>query len=208
MRHETLRVGGFFLNAACRTLLVSPAHEPGTVNGMAEDDEPDRLAAVRWNIRRIRGEKGMSQADLAHEVSRRGVKFFPQTVQKIENGKRTIGLDEGLAIAGALRVSLEDLLTDKSQFAREVETMDAKLAELDGLRESSLRARHEYVARWRLLVDDLRELAEFSQRERERLGHRERARFLIVWGRAERLDPDAVVQERAARTPPPVEAEV
>ena len=174
---------------------------------MPEDQAPDRLAAVRWNIRRIRTEKGISQAELASGVTRHGVKFFPQTVQKIENGNRTIGLDEGVAIAAALGVTLDEVLTDKSQFAREVETMDAKLAELDGLRESSLRARHEYVARWRLLVDDLRELAEVAHRERENLSHRERARFLIMYGRAERLDPDAVVQERAARTPPPVDAE-
>lgn len=51
----------------------------------------------------------MSQADLAEKVSEAGIKFYPQTIQKIESGARTIRLDEAFAIADALGVATSDL---------------------------------------------------------------------------------------------------
>lgn len=77
---------------------------------MAEDQAPDRLAAVRWNIARLRKAVGMSQADVAEKMTERGVKWFAQTVQKVENGTRTLRFDEAVTLAGALGVEVWELL--------------------------------------------------------------------------------------------------
>jgi len=81
--------------------------------GMEESPE-DRLADVRKNVARYRKEQSLSQADLAEKVSSGGIKFFPQTVQKIENGTRTIRLDEAMAIAEALGMSMGEFLRSES----------------------------------------------------------------------------------------------
>ncbi|MBP2408263.1 helix-turn-helix transcriptional regulator [Brachybacterium fresconis] len=75
-----------------------------------EDNTRDHLADVRKNVTRYRKERELSQAELAELVTLEGFKFFPQTVQKIENGTRTIRLDEGMAIAKALGLAMSDLL--------------------------------------------------------------------------------------------------
>lgn len=77
---------------------------------MAEDQAPDRLAVVRWNIARRRNLAGVSQAELAERMTERGVKLFPQTIQKIENGSRTLRFDEAVVLCEALGIELWELL--------------------------------------------------------------------------------------------------
>lgn len=96
--------------AACRTRLVSSTHERGTVGGMAKDEPKDRLAAVRWNIARHRKAAELSQADVAERMTGRGAKWFPQTVQKVENGTRTLRFDEAVNLAESLGVEIWELL--------------------------------------------------------------------------------------------------
>lgn len=121
--------------AACRTPLVSSTHGRGTVVAMAEDQAPDRLAAVRWSIAHLRQEKGMSQAELAEKVSEAGIKFYPQTIQKIESGARTIRLDEAFAIADALGVATSDLFTPS-----EVQLIDDDVIAYWRERDAAIRA--------------------------------------------------------------------
>ena len=110
VRHRILRNGCFWEQSACRTRLVSPAHGPGTVDGMADEEGTDRLAVVRWNIQRRRTLAGLSQAELAERMTERGLKFFPQTIQKIENGARTLRFDEAVVLAESLDIELWELL--------------------------------------------------------------------------------------------------
>jgi len=77
---------------------------------MAEDQPTDRLAVVRWNIARHRKAAGMSQADVAEKMTEYGVKWFAQTVQKVENGTRTLRFDEAVYLARTLGIELGQLL--------------------------------------------------------------------------------------------------
>lgn len=119
VRLEMLRFGRFFLNAACCTPLVSPAHEPGTVDSMAEEEPRDRLAAVRWNIARHRKAAGLSQADVAERMTERGIGWFPQTVQKVENGSRTLRFDEAVLLARCLEIEVWELLEQPAEAVAE-----------------------------------------------------------------------------------------
>lgn len=51
--------------------------------------------------------RGMSQARVAAAMTEAGLPMRQQTVQKIETGSRALRLDEGLAMAGILDVSVE-----------------------------------------------------------------------------------------------------
>lgn len=52
----------------------------------------------------------MSQADVAEKMAERGAKWFPQTVQKVENGTRTLRFDEAVTLAESLGVEIWELL--------------------------------------------------------------------------------------------------
>lgn len=99
---------------------------------MAQEQD-DRLEAVRKNIARLRKERGLSQAELAERMSDEGVKFFPQTVQKIENGTRTIRLDEAMVLATALDVTVGDLMRP----------IDSPLVELERAHTIAMRSREQ-----------------------------------------------------------------
>lgn len=86
---------------------------------MAEAEAPDRLAAVRWNIARHRKAAGMSQADIAEKMTEYGVKWFAQTVQKVENGSRTLRLDEAVYVARTLGIELWQLLDPPAEAVAE-----------------------------------------------------------------------------------------
>lgn len=105
--------------SACRTRLVSVAHGAGTVDGMAEDEAPDRLAAVRWNIARRRKRLELSQADIAARMTERGISWFPQTVQKVENGSRTLRFDEAVLLARCLEAEVWELLEQPAEAVAE-----------------------------------------------------------------------------------------
>lgn len=112
------------------------AHGSGTVEGMAEDQSRDRLAAVRWNIARLRKGLGMSQADLAERMTDQGVKWFAQTVQKVENGSRTLRFDEAAALADCLGVEMWELLEDPAEVVLE-EIAERFVTARDQMREAT-----------------------------------------------------------------------
>lgn len=119
MRHQILRFAEFARFAACRTRLVSPPHGPGTVGPMNADEPRDRLAAVRWNIARHRKAAGMSQADVAEKMTELGAKWFPQTVQKVENGSRTLRFDEAVLLTRCLGIEVWELLEQPAEAVAE-----------------------------------------------------------------------------------------
>lgn len=70
--------------------------------------------AVGTRIRELRMARGLSQSDLASELSADGFQFRQQTVLKIEKGLRPLKLDEALAIAGVLGVQ-EGILWERDR---------------------------------------------------------------------------------------------
>ena len=51
------------------------------------------------NLREARAAAGMTQAELAEAMTKRGCKWYGPTVYKVENGERQILLVEALALA-------------------------------------------------------------------------------------------------------------
>ena len=72
-------------------------------------EKSDVEAVVRTRLRSLRTAMGYSLDDLANRSH-----LSPSTISRIENGKRTIGLDVLLPLAAALQVTLDDLLTMSS----------------------------------------------------------------------------------------------
>jgi transcriptional regulator with XRE-family HTH domain len=64
---------------------------------------------VGANLQRFRKARGISQADLAHELSRRGFPFQQPTVLKVEKGSRPLKFEEAHAIAELLWVGPDAL---------------------------------------------------------------------------------------------------
>jgi transcriptional regulator with XRE-family HTH domain len=80
-------------------------------------DTPEPLEAldalVGRNVQELRKAQGMTQTDLANEVTERGIPFRQQTVVKIEQGKRPLRLTEADAVARALNVSVDALVAER-----------------------------------------------------------------------------------------------
>lgn len=61
------------------------------------------------NIREERERQGLSQADVAERMRKRGWSWHPQTVQKIESGNRKVTVGEGKALAEVVGSTVDRL---------------------------------------------------------------------------------------------------
>lgn len=68
-------------------------------------------ANFREQMRRRRESQGLTQTDLARSLSRKGLPFHQQTIQRIESGERPIRLDEAYLIASKLDAPMETMLS-------------------------------------------------------------------------------------------------
>ncbi|MBS2939576.1 helix-turn-helix transcriptional regulator [Nocardioides sp. J2M5] len=75
-----------------------------------ENEELTAEQIAGREVARLRGDVGMTQADLARRLSARGVEMHQTTVAKLEAGRRPIRLNELVVLAQILGVSLESLL--------------------------------------------------------------------------------------------------
>jgi transcriptional regulator with XRE-family HTH domain len=64
----------------------------------------------RETLRRLRKNRGWSQAYMAELLSAKGLTCYPTTIAKIEAGDRAIQVDELVAVADIFEVSLDTLL--------------------------------------------------------------------------------------------------
>jgi transcriptional regulator with XRE-family HTH domain len=64
---------------------------------------------VGANLKRIRKTAGWSQEDLAMKLAEYGLPLPQQTIVRIEQGSRPLKLEEGLAVADILGVSVKSL---------------------------------------------------------------------------------------------------
>lgn len=85
---------------------------------------------MRARIRKAREAKGLTQAELATRMSALGVALHPSAVAKIELGPRVVTVDELVAIARVLDVSVELLAVGPSDDP----TSDYQTGYQDGLR--------------------------------------------------------------------------
>lgn len=70
---------------------------------------------VAKNLAKVRRYRGISQADLAHDMTASGVPTTREKIANIETGRRAdIGLDEWIAIAKCLCISPHLLLQEEA----------------------------------------------------------------------------------------------
>jgi transcriptional regulator with XRE-family HTH domain len=88
------------------------------------------------NIQRLRKAKGMSQADLARELTARGFPFQHQGILKLEGGARPLRFAEGLAIAEIFDVNpamLSDPPTEVAALAAQLYHVLSDMARITSL---------------------------------------------------------------------------
>ncbi|WP_204041876.1 helix-turn-helix transcriptional regulator [Acrocarpospora phusangensis] len=82
--------------------------------------------AVSWEanfaqrMKRMREARGMTQTDLARQVSKYNLPFHQPTVQRIEAGERPIRLNEAFVIAEILKVDFPELIKPDTPLNYEV----------------------------------------------------------------------------------------
>lgn len=77
-----------------------------------ENAEPSPSARVAANVRRLRHDQGMTLSDLSAALSALGRPMAVTTLSKVELGQRGIDVDDLVALAEALNVSVSTLLGD------------------------------------------------------------------------------------------------
>jgi transcriptional regulator with XRE-family HTH domain len=63
----------------------------------------------RTRVREARTQRGLSQRALVDALRERGIEIHQPAYSDLENGRRSIGLDEAVAIARVLKVPVERL---------------------------------------------------------------------------------------------------
>lgn len=97
--------------------------------------------------------RALSQADLAQQLTDRGLAFQQQTVLKVEKGSRPLRLEEAVQIADVLETDLGHLLERSPEEAKAAELM-LDLARLARRSAELERERREVSARYRELSEE------------------------------------------------------
>jgi transcriptional regulator with XRE-family HTH domain len=83
--------------------------------------------AVKRNLRRIRTQRELSLQDLSDRLTKVGRPILPSGLNKIEQGTRRVDVDDLVALAEALWVIPDDLLTAPDAAPREVDPGEVML---------------------------------------------------------------------------------
>jgi transcriptional regulator with XRE-family HTH domain len=89
---------------------VSPVRTPASPGTPAPDGVMTVAEVVGDRIRHYRHRKGWRQVDLVGTLADLGLSWTRQTITYVENGARTLTTPELVAVALALRVSVDELL--------------------------------------------------------------------------------------------------
>ena len=138
MRHQEITRLWIYLHTLHRcTLQRMPTNTPN-------DRTPEQAFAER--LRQYRDAQGLTQGDLADEVTELGIPMVQQTIQKTETGRRPIRLNKADVLARAVGVPLPNLLgaapwltpTEARTAAKElrpiIRSLEADLAEATAIR--------------------------------------------------------------------------
>lgn len=83
---------------------------------MEQDVRAPANQRIGENLRRLRAQKDMSQADLAKEMTARGWPWHQQTVAQTESGKRPIRADELEVVSRIFGTMVDTLLWEGAEF--------------------------------------------------------------------------------------------
>lgn len=107
-------------------------------------------------MRHLREHAGMSQRQMARELSRLGVAIDSTAITRIESGKRSVRIDEAWAIAAVLRVQVQDLVSEQTTMASPEELLESAQQMLQEA-ERRYQAQEESLREWRDRVAELRD---------------------------------------------------
>lgn len=141
------------------------------------------------NIRSAREDRGLSQADLAHLMSEQGWPYYPQTVHRLETGRRKVSVGEAACLAKVLGKHLVMLLRSPRVYQA-----------VDVVRTASSRARKSYeqITQWTAELLGAQEVLASIVAQFERDGFFESA---LVFGEVQKAirelanDPDVAVAD-------------
>jgi len=112
---------------------------------------------VAGNVRRLREQAGLKQADLVAQLRDNGLEdWHPTTLSRTESGERPIRLAEAHVLARVLGTSVEELGINYSPEVRAVEGVEAALQDVARARSVFVAAREEYVEAWKAFVTMIR----------------------------------------------------
>lgn len=136
------------------------------------DESPPSLGDVAaGNVKRIRSERGWTQAQLAERLAALNYPIGQPTLAKVEKGNRKISVDDAIALAIALNVPpLNLLLPDR---------LDAEVSLPGQRRARSLELRRWFDARGPLLGMDESEYFSGAN-EFDRYLHRDQNRLAVI----------------------------
>ncbi len=144
--------------------------------------EPERILAAQ--VRAIREKLGMTQAEVASEMTARGLGMRQSTIAKIEAGQRPVRVNEAAMLAGILHTSVAELLADPARKGRLDALAAARATERELLGQF-------FVARHRL--EDHRAAcvaAEHAMREAERWAQAMEAKYAEAQAMAAALEAE------------------
>lgn len=115
--------------------------------------ELDLNAEIGRAVQQLRTAAGMSQGELADQLTAMGEAFHQQTVLKIEKGTRALKFTEAVKIARVFRVSVDSLIYSEERLDESLETQrrfDAVLAGLVELERVATDVQHARIdlAEW------------------------------------------------------------
>lgn len=142
--------------------------------------EPDLNAEIGRAVQQLRTAAGMSQGELAEQLSELGENFHQQTILKIEKGTRALKFTEAVKIARVFQVSVDSLIYSQDRLEESLETRRRFDAVMEGLAE--LERKTESVQYSRI------ELADWAAKEDRAADDLQAARGILS------MDPAAIVR--------------
>jgi transcriptional regulator with XRE-family HTH domain len=119
----------------------------------------DRIETqFRKRLKALRGNRELSQAQLANMLSNKGLAVYPTTIAKIEAGDRAPRIDEIAAIADVFEVSIDALI------GRSVNRVDDFMFAFRAAVDTAQRAMWQVESTDRALRDAIAELTAFGEK--------------------------------------------
>ncbi|MGH3381341.1 MAG: helix-turn-helix domain-containing protein [Actinoallomurus sp.] len=172
--------------------------------------QPEEIFGRR--LKKRREELGLSQRDLAERMQGQGLDWHQTTVARTESTRRPVRLNEAMALAGILRVPLEELLRPEPDPASELSIIEDLIAsnqeQMSGFRAALTDATVRFEraqARYRDVAMEVEEVRremvnaeEYYERYRRELDRLHASRATLIKDRLSDLKPGDLVDIKAS----------